>query len=40
MPSVLTEPPPTLADLITAAADRPGVDLAAPAFLVARTWNG
>lgn len=36
MPSVPTEPPPSLADLITAAADRPGVDLAEPAFLVAR----
>lgn len=36
MPSVLTEPPATLADLITEAADRPGADLAAPAFLVAR----
>jgi len=36
MPFVLTEPPPSLADLITEAADRPGVDLAGPAFLVAR----
>lgn len=33
---VLTEPRPSLADLITTAADRPGADLAAPAFLVAR----
>ena len=36
MPFVLTEPQASLADLIIEAADRPGVDLAAPAFLVAR----
>jgi len=36
MPSVPTESHTSLADLITEAADRPGADLAAPAFLVAR----
>ncbi len=36
MPSVRIEPHASLADLITEAADRPGHDLAAPAFLVAR----
>ncbi len=36
MPSVPTDTQPSLADLITAAADRPGTDLAAPALLVAR----
>ena len=36
MPFVLTEPQASLADQIIEAADRPGVDLAAPAFLVAR----
>lgn len=36
MPSVQTEPHVPLADLIAQAADRPGADLAAPAFLVAR----
>src|SRR5688572_13603144 len=36
MPSVPIEPCASLADLICEAADRPGPDLAAPAFLVAR----
>jgi regulator of sirC expression with transglutaminase-like and TPR domain len=36
MPSVPTESPTSLADLIIEAADRPGADLAAAAFLVAR----
>ena len=36
MPSVQIEPPASLAELIAEAADRPGQDLAAPAFLVAR----
>jgi len=36
MRSVPIEPPATLAELIAEAADRPGQDLAAPAFLVAR----
>ncbi len=36
MPSVQTESHVSLAELIAEAADRPGADLAAPAFLVAR----
>ena len=36
MPSVPIETPTSLADLIIEAADRPGADLAGPAFLVAR----